>query len=111
MTQYIVDSNDGATETLFIRYQQERGSVQAVAGQMYQAISQSEAAYVGLGALLAEDGELSTLAEYHTALQAPVVDAVDLLRASMEGVLSFMRQMQAAMPEGVQLFPNVPRGE
>ena len=74
---------------------------------MYTAIARCERGYVELSDMLA--GELKGLAGYHEAVSAPVADAVALLRDSMAGVMALMEQMQAAMPEGVELFPGVPR--
>lgn len=111
MAQVIIDSADTTTETRLVAYRDARGGVQSVAGQMYAAIARSEAAYQALEAKLAPGGEFETLADYHTALQAPVADAVAALRGSMAGVMALMEQMQAAMPKGVVLFPNVPRAE
>lgn len=111
MAQFIIDSTDPATEQLVATYRDRRGGVQAVAGQMYQAIARSEAAYAALETELAAGGALESIADYHTALQAPVADAVTTLRSSMTGVMALMEQMQAAMPVGVELFPGVPRAE
>lgn len=109
MAQYIIDSSDGRTEALLIDYRNERGGVQAIAGQMYVAIARCEEAYRALEGKLQPGEEYADLSEYHTALQAPVADAVAMLRDSMAGVMALMEQMQTAMPEGVELFPGVPR--
>lgn len=110
MTQYIVDAADQSTETTLILYQAERGGVQSVVGQMYGAIQRAEDAYVAFEAMLAEDGQFANLAAYHTAKQAPVAAAVDNMRAQMAALMATMEAMQAAMPEGIILFPGVPRG-
>lgn len=109
MTQYIVDAADQSTETTLIAYQAERGGVQSTAGQMYQAIQRAEDAYVMFESMLAEDGPLSALSAYHTAKQAPIADAVAGMRAQMGALMATMRAMQSAMPDGIILFPGVPR--
>ena len=110
MTQYIVDAADQQTESLLIAYQAERGGVQSVVGQMYSAIRRAEDAYVEFGVMLAEDGQFANLAAYHTAKQALVADAIAGMRAQMAALMATMEAMQAAMPEGIILFPGVPRG-
>lgn len=110
MAQYIVDSGDVATETLLLAYRNERGGVQAIAGQMYAAIARTEEAYVTLESKLTTGGEYEALANYHTALQAPVNDAITMLRSKMADVMALMEQMEAAMPAGTILF-GVPRAE
>lgn len=109
MAEYIVDSGNQESETTFDAYRQTRGGIQAMAGQMYQAIARCDVAYVEFDAMLEDGGQFATLADYHTALQAPVSDAILLLRQSMAGVLALMRRMESAMPEGTILFPGVPR--
>lgn len=111
MAEFVISSEDPTTEGLLIAYQQERGGVQATVGQMYQAIERAEAAYSALEAALDESGAFWVLAEYHAALQAPVADAIALLRVSMAGVMAVMEQMESAMPKGTVLFPGVPRNE
>lgn len=107
MTTYTIDANDQGTESLLIAYQQDRGGVQSVAGQMYQAIQRAEAAYSHFETQL--QNEYAAVADYHHAKQAPVADAVVLLRYKMAEVAGLMEQMQAAVPEGLTLFPGVPR--
>jgi hypothetical protein len=108
MTQYIVDSANQQTESMLIDYHSERGGVQAIAGQMYAAIHRAENAYVAFEEML-NGGRLAPLAEYHAAKQAPITDAVVGMRAQMADLLATMRAMQASMPDGIVLFPGVPR--
>lgn len=111
MAQYIVDSSNQGSETTFDTYRQTRGGIQSLAGQMYQAIARTETTYEEFDAMLADGGQFATLADYHTALQASVNDAILLLRQSMAGVMALMQQMESAMPPGTILFPGVPRNE
>lgn len=111
MAEFAVNSDDPTTEGLLVAYQQERGGVQATVGQMYQAVARAEQAYAELEIALGEGGRFVALGEYHAALQAPVGDAIALLRQSMAGVMAVLEQMQSAMPEGTILFPGVPRNE
>lgn len=107
MAQYVVDSEDQASETLLANYRDERIGAQTTAGQMYQAIVRAEAAYVEFDALLAEGEALADLAEYHTAKQAPLSASIADLRAKMAAVTLLMEQMEAAVPG---LFPGGPPG-
>jgi seryl-tRNA(Sec) selenium transferase len=109
MTEFIVRADDQDSESLFIAYRDERGGVQSVVGQMYQAIKRAETAYADFEAQLAEGQRFETLAAYHTAKQAPVAEAVALLRYKMAEVAGLMEQMQTAMPPEIILFPGVPR--
>ncbi len=111
MAQFVISSDDPTTEGLLTAYQQERGGVQATVGQMYHAIARAEQAYADLEMALGEGGRFASLGEYHAALQAPVSDAIALLRQSMAGVMAVMEQMESAMPKGTVLFPGVPRNE
>ena len=111
MAQYIVDSADRATEVHFTDYRDDRGGVQSQAGQMYAAIVRSETAYTALDEALSEGGTYSAIADYHSAVAGPVAASVTILRAKMAELTAFMRAMQSAMPEGVDLFPGVPRNE
>ncbi len=111
MAEFVISSDDPTTEGLLTSYQQERGGVQATVGQMYQAIARAEQAYSDLESALGVGGRFAALGEYHAALQAPVSDAIVLLRQSMAGVMAVMEQMESAMPEGTVLFPGVPRNE
>jgi hypothetical protein len=106
MAQYIVDSDDQTTENLLALYRDERIGVQTTAGQMYQAIVRTEAAYVAFDALLAQGGALADLADYHTAKQAPLNALILTLRAKMAEVTALMEQMTAAVPG---LFPGGPQ--
>lgn len=110
MAQVIISSDDAASEGIFEAYRQTRGGIQSLAGQMYQAIARCDTAYAEFDVLL-KSGEYAELAEYHTALQAPVNDAVLMLRQQMAGVMALMRGMESAMPPGTILFPGVPRNE
>lgn len=110
MATITIDSADVTTETKMVAYRAERGGVQSIAGQMYASIARTEEAYVDLETKLGEGGEFEDFAEYHTALQAPVNDAVSLLRSKMADVMALMEQMEATMPAGTILF-GVPRAE
>lgn len=109
MSQFVISTDQPASEGLFDAYRQTRGGIQSMAGQMYQSIARCEAAYNDFDVLL-KSGQFAELADYHAALQAPINDAVTSLRQSMAGVMGLMRQMESAMPEGTILFPGVPRG-
>lgn len=109
MTQYIVNAADQQTESLLIAYHAERGGVQSVVGQMWQAIRRAEDTYVMFGEMLAEDGPFADLAAYHAAKQAPIVDAVAGMRAQMAALMATIQAMQDAVPPGIILFPGVPR--
>lgn len=111
MTQYIVDAANQETESLLIAYHNARGSVQSVVGQMYGAIRRAEDVYVAFESMLADDGPFADLATYHAAKQAPIADAVAGMRAQMAALMATMQAMQDAMPEGIALFPGVPRNE
>jgi len=108
MTTYTIDADNQPTESLFLSYQQDRGGVQSIAGQMYQAIVRAEAAYSNFETQLAN--EYADVADYHHAKQAPVAQAVALLRYKMAEVAVLMESMNKAMPEGIVLFPGVPTG-
>jgi hypothetical protein len=108
MTTYTIDADDQPSESLFLSYQQDRGGVQSIAGQMYQAIKRAEAAYSNFETQL--ENEYADVAAYHNAKQAPVSDAVLLLRSKMAEVTGLMEAMNKAMPEGIVLFPGVPTG-
>lgn len=110
MAQIIISSDDAASEGTFDAYRQTRNGIQSLAGQMYQAIDRCDVAYAEFDALL-ESGQYVALADYHKVLQAPVDDAVLMLRQQMAGVLALMRQMESAMPPGTILFPGVPKNE
>jgi hypothetical protein len=103
---YELRADDQQSESLFAAYQERRGEVQTIAGQMYINIQRAEAAYATFEAQLLN--EYAPLAAYHNAKQAPVAQAVTLLRSKMAEVAGLMEQMQAAMPEGIILFPGVP---
>jgi hypothetical protein len=108
MTTYTIDATNQDSESIFKAYQESRGGVQSIAGQMYQAIVRAEAAYSNFETQLAN--EYADVAAYHNAKQAPVADAVALLRYKMAEVAGLMEAMNKAMPEGIVLFPGVPTG-
>lgn len=109
MATYQIDSTDQSTENLTVDYVNERGGVQSIAGQMYQAIARCEAAYAAFDTSLQVGQPFADLAVYHTAKQTPIADAVTLLRSQMAGVMALMVTMESAFPAGQQLFPGVPK--
>jgi hypothetical protein len=106
MATYTIDAENQETESLLVAYQERRSEVQSIAGQMYLQIERAERAYTSFEAQMG--AEYEPLTEYHDAKQAPVSEAVALLRAKMAEVAELMEQMQAAMPAGITLFPGVP---
>jgi len=109
--QYIVDSMDASTETLFVGYREARGGIQSQVAQMYTAIVRAETTYAEFDAAMGVGGALEALGEYHAAMQLPIDDAVALMRVKMTELAALVVQMQAgystAVPGGV-LFPGVP---
>lgn len=104
MAEYIVSSDDQMSESLLVKYREERVGTQTTVARVHSAIREGLAAEVRFNELIAPDGPLASLAEYHAAKVAPVAASLDTLRAAMVQVQAAMEALESAVPG---LFPGV----
>jgi len=104
MATYIVNSDDQASESLLVAYQNQRVGTQSIVARVHGAIVDAVRAEEAFNVLVEPGGQLEALAEYHAAKVAPLVESLDKLRAQMAAVQATMERLEAAVPG---LFPGV----
>lgn len=107
MTEYIITTGDGETESVFLAYKEEQRRVRAHVSMQWQQAAATLDAYTAFAEKLAAGGELEAVAEYHTAVAGQLAGAEQLLLAKIAEVKALIEQINAAAP-GV-LFYGVPK--
>ena len=103
--EYIVDSDNQATESLLVAYQNERVGTQTTVSGVHSAIRRALAAEQAFATLLEPGGPFETLAAYHVAKLSPLTPYLDSLRAGMVQIADTMETLNGMVPG---LFPGVP---
>jgi len=103
---YIISAENGATETVFLRYKEEQRRVRNHVAMLWQQATATLAAYQVFGEEVA-NGELAPVAGYHAAVAGQLAGAEALLLAKIGEVAGLIEQIQNAAPGN--LFPGVPK--
>lgn len=103
---YVINAEDGATETVFLQYKDEQRRVRNHAAMLWQQAATTLAAYEAFGQELAS-GDLAPVADYHAAVAGQLAGAETMLLAKIGEVKMLIEQIQNAAPGN--LFPGVPK--
>ena len=109
MAQFVIEADDQATEDVWGAYKEAQFLTRGQVGVVFQACREALAKNAALSARLDEGGDLHSLEVYHAAKVAGLGGGETVLVAAIEKMVAMIQSMQDAMPEGVTLFPGVPR--
>lgn len=109
MATYVVDTEDQATENALMDYKQAQILTRGQVGVVFQACKEALAKNERLAARLGEGGDWAAMAEYHSAKAAQLGGGEATLVEAIGELVAMIQAMQDAMPEGLTLFPGVPK--
>jgi hypothetical protein len=109
MAKITWDSDDQSTEDVPLAYKDAQYLTRGQIGVIFGACNEALAKNTALAERLGEGGDLESMAEYHTAKAAQLGGGEAVLVKAIEDLVAMIQGMQNAMPEGMTLFPGVPR--